>query len=484
MFKLIVRAQQVVRSMADFTKACRRYQHHRFRSEHSTADAVLSHPRSPRERRPSRPGEPRAGWAALFGHVTEQPKARRAFDRCELASATPSRGRHIDASTPWPQQERRNRQEVLDQRMRLGDTLEMLPFAMLAVDRKNQIVFANTRAIDLFCYPRERLIGASMGMLFPACAVIGRDAVADGHGGESGSVDDAATQVLVARRQDGEGFHVEASTTQYCAFGQTLQIVALGGGDACREVDRTRNEMAHVVRVSSMGVLASSLAHELNQPLTAILSNAQAAQKFIESDQANIPELREALGDIILDNFRASEVINKIRTMVRKGDMELQPVDVGGMVRDMALLVHSDAVAREVRAQFDVTDKPVTVFGDRVQLQQVLLNLLLNAFDAVKECDPKERIIETTVREESGGGVRITVRDRGQGLAVDRIDSIFAPFFSTKPQGLGLGLSISRSIMRAHGGQLWAENNECKGASFHMTLPSGANLRTRPFPAS
>jgi two-component system sensor kinase FixL len=207
------------------------------------------------------------------------------------------------------------------------------------------------------------------------------------------------------------------------------------------------------------------------------LSNAQAAQKFIESEKVNLAELREALGDIILDNRRASEVIRKIRTMVRKGDLELQRVDVAEVVRDTALLVHSDAVARDVCTKFDITDNLATVFGDKVQLQQVLLNLLLNAFDAVKDCDPKERIVETTVREEVGGGVRITVKDRGHGLTVDRMSKIFRPFFTTKPQGLGLGLSISRTIVTAHGGRLWAENNEDKGASFQISLPQGADLR-------
>jgi two-component system sensor kinase FixL len=215
----------------------------------------------------------------------------------------------------------------------------------------------------------------------------------------------------------------------------------------------------------------------LNQPLTAILSNAQAAQKFMEAENANKAELHEALGDIILDSCRASEVIQKIRTMVRKGDMELRPVEVGSVVRDIALLVHSDAMAREVRTKFDISDHLPMVFGDKVQLQQVVLNLLLNAFDAVKECDPAERMIETTVREEVGGGVRITVKDRGQGLTVDKMSKIFRPFFTTKPQGLGLGLSISRTIVTAHGGQLWAENNEDKGASFHITLPPGADLQ-------
>ncbi|NKJ50110.1 hypothetical protein CIC12_25955 [Burkholderia sp. SG-MS1] len=367
--------------------------------------------------------------------------------------------------------------EMLDERIRWRDALDMLPVPILTVDLRNQITFANASTIELFRYTREQLIGASTELLFPIrglrdCQSTGADddvANSTSHG--------KTTQMRFARRSDGEGFHVETNTTKYSAGNEQVRIIAISSHNACREVDRNRKELTHLARVASLGELASSLAHELNQPLTAILSNAQAAQKFIESDKANTADLREAVDDIVLDSCRASEVIKKIRTMVRKGDMELQPVDVGGVVRDIALLVHSDAMAREVSTTFDIAENLSMVLGDRVQLQQVVLNLLLNAFDAVKECDPKDRLIKTTVREESGTGVRITVKDRGQGLTADKMSKMFRPFFTTKPQGLGLGLSISRTIVTAHGGRLWAQNNEGKGASFHIALPRAADLR-------
>jgi two-component system sensor kinase FixL len=197
----------------------------------------------------------------------------------------------------------------------------------------------------------------------------------------------------------------------------------------------------------------------------------------MESETADKADLRGALEDIVTDNRRASEVIQKIRTLARQGDTELQPLDVGDVVRETALLVHSDALTRGVRASFDISKNLAMVCGDRVQLQQVVLNLLLNAFDAVKKCAPAERLVETTVREEPDGGVRITVKDNGLGLTVDKMDRIFKAFFTTKPQGLGLGLSISRTIITGHGGRIWAENNNDKGASFHVTLPRGTGLR-------
>jgi two-component system sensor kinase FixL len=405
-------------------------------------------------------------------------------DKRDLAGSKTGWRGFAGACVSWFWGGGRLRPRRLGEKIALKDALEMLPVSIITVDPRNHITFANARAVELFGYTREELIGAPAEMLFPIRGLrdcqprAGDDGVANGIGGG------ATTQMLVARRSDGEGFHVETSTTRYNGSNEVLQIIAVSSRDACREVDRNRKELMHLARVASVGELASSLAHELNQPLTAILSNAQAAQKFIASEKANTAELREAVEDIILDNCRASEVIQKIRTMVRKGDMELQPVDVAGVVRDIALLVHSDAMAREVRTQFEIADNLPMVFGDKVQLQQVVLNLLLNAFDAMKECDPNDRMIETTVRQEPGGGVRITVKDRGQGLTVDKMGKIFRPFFTTKPQGLGLGLSISRTIVTAHGGQLWAENNEDKGASFHITLPQGTDMRrSKPRPS-
>lgn len=477
MINLIVRGKDLMLGMVGFAIACYAHERHPPQSSHRDTHALSPNPRSVRERGYRRPRTASSAASFVPGGAANKPDKRLAADDHDRVNSKSAWREITDAWAAWLQRGQRGGRRRLDERIPLRDALEMLPVPMLTVDQQNQITFANAKAIELFGYTSEELIGASLGMLFPIHGLHGCHSQLGHRGTESGISGEATTQVRIARRRDGEGFHVETSTTKYGAFDQVSQVIAIAGRDACREVDRNRKELAHLARVSSLGELASSLAHELNQPLTAILSNAQAAQKFLESEKANTAELREALGDIILDNCRASEVIQKIRTMVRKGDMELQPVEVGGVVRDIALLVHSDAMAREVRTNFDIADNLAMVFGDKVQLQQVVLNLLLNAFDAVKECAPSERIIETTVREEVGGGVRITVKDRGQGLTVDKMSKIFRPFFTTKPQGLGLGLSISRTIVTAHGGQLWAENNEGKGASFHITLPQAADMR-------
>lgn len=371
----------------------------------------------------------------------------------------------------------RSARRMLDARTPLREMLEILPVPIVTVDQRDRIVYANARAAQLFGYTREELIGAPTGKLFPIDGMSADRPELGEHGAKLNIPGVTSTQILIARRRDGGGFHAEAETTRCWVHNQELRITAISDCSACGEVDGSTRDLAHLSRVSSLGELAGSLAHELKQPLTAILFNAQAARKFMDAETTNVVELREALEDIVADNCRANDVLQKIRALVRKGDVELQLLDLGKLVRDVAMLVHSDALTRGVRTSFDIPENLALICGDKVQLQQVILNLLLNAFDAVKDCPPGDRIVDTTVREEAGGWVRIAVRDRGQGLAVDSMERIFRPFFTTKPQGLGLGLSISRTIITAHRGRLWAENNEGRGASFHVTLPVATDIR-------
>jgi PAS domain S-box-containing protein len=246
------------------------------------------------------------------------------------------------------------------------------------------------------------------------------------------------------------------------------------------ELREQREELAHVARISTMGELAASLAHELNQPLTAILSNAQAALRFLSSKPADIEEVREILQDIVKDNSRASEVIRRMRSLVKKEAIEFAPVDMPSLVRDVAALVHSDAILLNVKLLVETTDGLPAVHGDKVQLQQVVLNLLLNAFDAMKECPPTERQVKLSVERNDAGLIQTAVSDRGPGLSHDKLDKIFQPFYTTKGEGLGMGLSICRSIIEAHGGRLWAENNPDRGATFYFTLPlEGAQMKEK-----
>jgi len=220
-----------------------------------------------------------------------------------------------------------------------------------------------------------------------------------------------------------------------------------------------------------MSELAASLAHELNQPLTAILSNAQAAQRFLAANPADLREVREILQDIVQDNIRAGDIIRRVRTLVKKDELSFARVDLGEVIRDVSLLVRSDAILRNVRVALEFNDGALHVRGDKVQMQQVVLNLLLNAFDAMRDCPANERQVAVRAQLDGAGMVGVAVRDRGTGLSDNMLDKIFQPFYTTKHEGLGIGLSICRSIIEAHGGRLWAENNPDHGATFYFTLP-------------
>jgi len=237
------------------------------------------------------------------------------------------------------------------------------------------------------------------------------------------------------------------------------------------ELRQKRDELAHITRISTMGELAASLAHELNQPLTAILSNAQAAQRFLAANPANLEEVREILNDIVQDNSRAGEVIRRIRTLAKKEEIEFALLDLVRVIRDVVMLIHSDAILHNVSILLQMDTAASRVQGDEVQLQQVVLNLLLNAFQAMKDCPVNERQVTVRTELDDGHKVIVAVSDRGEGLKDDQLDKIFQPFYTTKENGLGLGLAISRSIVEAHGGRLWAQNNPDRGATICFTVP-------------
>jgi len=233
---------------------------------------------------------------------------------------------------------------------------------------------------------------------------------------------------------------------------------------------QARQELAHFSRVSTIGALAASMAHELNQPLTGALANARAALRLLEATPPDLAEIRSTLSDIVDDNKRAAEVIRRLRGLLRKGEVQVSVLDLNGLIRDVAKLLSSDAVIRNIEVRLELDPNPLFVSGDAVQLQQVVLNLLLNAMEAMAECSADGRMI--TVRTESTEveTVHVSVRDTGPGLREGTQQLVFEPFYTTKPSGVGMGLAISKSIIEDHGGQIWATDNATAGATFHLLL--------------
>ncbi len=241
---------------------------------------------------------------------------------------------------------------------------------------------------------------------------------------------------------------------------------------ADEERRQLREEIAHVSRVATMGELAASVAHELNQPLTAIVSNARAGKRLLARESVDHDELRAILEDVAADSLRGGEVIRRLRDLLKKGESRRQTLDINEVVLEVIPLVRSDAIRRNVSLEHRMAPGLPPVIADRVQLQQVVLNLIVNGLDAMDDvaADRRTLTLETSIGE--AGTVQIAVRDSGVGLDSEHADRIFEPFYTTKSQGMGMGLAINRSIVEAHGGRLWATPNADHGATFVFTLPA------------
>jgi signal transduction histidine kinase/integral membrane sensor domain MASE1 len=238
------------------------------------------------------------------------------------------------------------------------------------------------------------------------------------------------------------------------------------------DAQRSRQELAHFTRVSTMGQLTASIAHELNQPLTGILTNAQAGLRFLDAGSPDLVELRAILSDIVADDKRAGDVIQRLRDILRKSEPARVPLDLNIVVQDVVRLLGSDAIIRNVTITLDLDPRPVLVDGDRVELQQVILNLLLNAMEAMTEVASGARTVVVTTATPTTDTVFVTVQDTGPGLRPGIDDDLFEPFFTTKPSGMGMGLTIVRSIIQGQGGIIWAMNHPEGGALFQFALPA------------
>ena len=236
------------------------------------------------------------------------------------------------------------------------------------------------------------------------------------------------------------------------------------------EAQRHLHEVAHVNTVSGVGELAAAVAHELNQPLTAVLSNAQAARRILAGASPCIADVREILDDIIEQDKRAGEVIQRIRRILKKERFDWAAVDLNDIVVDVVRLLGNQAALGGVKLTSSLDPRLPSVRGDRVQLQQVVLNLLLNAIQAASTQDAGARVV-SMITYRSGAAARLIVADSGPGIPLDSMTRIFDPFFTTKADGLGVGLSISRSIVEVHGGEISAANQASGGAEFVVTLP-------------
>lgn len=244
---------------------------------------------------------------------------------------------------------------------------------------------------------------------------------------------------------------------------------------AMEQAMELRDVLSHTGRVTLLGQLASALAHELSQPLGAILRNAEAAEILLREASPDIEELRSIVDDILRDDHRAGEVINKLRSLLKQGRLDLQPLDLSDAITDVLTLVRADAATRNVNLSFSSAPGLPMVRGDRIHLQQVLLNLIVNAMDALNDCPLENRSIEVHARMATPSTVEVWVCDNGPGISTEHLGHLFEPFFTTKTTGMGMGLTVSKTIIEAHEGKLRAENLPEGGACFYFTLSAAMN---------
>jgi len=279
----------------------------------------------------------------------------------------------------------------------------------------------------------------------------------------------------------GQGSEIRWITAKAKAFRDANGVIQRVAGYVIDDSQRKRAEaeslkqqqqITHLTRVAMLGELSGALAHELQQPLTAILCNAQAAQLLTAKAEFNLEELREILRDIVSDDKHAGQIIQHLRSLLMRGEMQIQRVEIGDLLHNVLALARGTLMERNVQVDARVDEGVPAVLGDRIELQQVLLNLILNACESMSANAAADRRIEIVVaRDAEHGAVRTSILDRGKGIEPNQLDRIFDPFFTTKDSGLGLGLAVCQSIVAAHNGRLWAANGRDRGAAFHFTLP-------------
>jgi C4-dicarboxylate-specific signal transduction histidine kinase len=257
-----------------------------------------------------------------------------------------------------------------------------------------------------------------------------------------------------------------------------LASIAVEREQAEEALRQAQANLAHVSRLTTMGELTASIAHEVNQPLTAVVNNANACLDLLPKAAPNVQEVREALAEIIDDTDRASAVIGRIRQLAKKAPFERTLLNVSEVITDVLELARYESASRRVTIRTELAEELPRVSGDRVQLQQVLLNLVVNGMDAMNTVEESKRVLIICARRETRDGMPgalLSVQDSGTGLKPEEMDRLFEAFYSTKPQGMGIGLAISRSIIEAHGGRLWAEPNQGPGATFLFSLPEAGH---------
>jgi two-component system sensor kinase FixL len=410
-----------------------------------------------------------SSWSAAKGRA--ETLLRRARD--ELEARVQERTAELRQSNEQLKTEIAERERVEEVLRKQAHLLDLTHDSVFVRDINDVIIYWNRGAVELYGWTREEAVGQVthelLQTIFPA------------------QIGEITTELFRSGRWEGELVHTKRDGTQITVASRwSLQRDEQGRPIATLETNnditerrqaeeglrKAQAELAHVTRVMTMGELASSIAHEVNQPLTAVVTNGNACLRWLASEPANLDEARECVRRIIRDGNRASEVIARIRALAKKSSPDKAPLNLNETIQEVLALTNNEARRNRVSLQTELAASLPSVLGDRVQLQQVILNLVINGIESMKGVanQPRELLIMSD-RYESDK-VFVAVQDTGVGLDQESLDRIFNAFYTTKPEGMGMGLSISRSIIEAHGGRLWARPNEGLGATFQFILPT------------
>ena len=372
--------------------------------------------------------------------------------------------------------ERKRAEEALrESERRFRTFVDHAADAFLMLDLEQAIIVdVNRRACESLGYTREELIGMT-----PLAFDIDLDrARLEGIGKRAAAGETEWFSRHRHRRKDGSVFPVELQSSVFRHGGRRLLLtIARDITERLRaeeEHERLRQlevDLAHINRVSLMGELAVSIAHEVNQPLAGVVSNGSACLRWLAGDPPNLDEAREAARRIVRDGKRAGDVIARVRALTRRDATSSEKLDLNQSIQEVLALVGDDAQRTNVMIRTQFADDLAPVAGDRVQLQQVMLNLVMNAIEAMSTVEERAREVVITTRNVDAEHVHVTVEDSGPGVDSDAVEKIFEPFYTTKASGMGMGLSVSRSIVQSHGGRLWATVRDGPGTVFHFVLP-------------
>lgn len=381
----------------------------------------------------------------------------------------------------------RTLRDIHETRMALGQReahlrsiLDTVPDATVVIDHAGAIVSFNAAAVRQFGYSEPEVVGRNVNLLMPEPYRSGHDGYIQRYlsTGEKRII--GIDRVVVGRRKDGSTFPMKLAVGEMQSGGAAYFTGFIRDlterEESAARLEEIQSELARLARLNELGEMASTLAHELNQPLSAVANYAQGCTRLLrDMDDAVSARMREALEEIARQSLRAGQIIRHLREFVMRGETEKAPEDIRKLVEEAGALALVGSRERGVRSVFDFAPGADMVMADRVQIQQVLINLMRNAMDAMKESEKRELTIRTAPAGE--GEVAVEVSDTGPGIAHDVAPQLFRPFVTTKAGGMGIGLSISKRIIEAHGGEIEVRSNPQGGATFRFTLPAYEDAR-------